>query len=162
MKPILKSHQSYIDEERNHYLVLGIGYEYLHTVQNGSTKIENRIIAEVTPRFPLGSLLLSDRNRTEYRWVNGAYDFRYRNKLVVSERLHAGAFTYVPYGSGELYYDRNHHAWNQSQYGGGVEFPYKKTLMLDTYLLHQNCTTCSKNPVNMVGATLTFYFRQQQ
>src|SRR5262245_38391268 len=46
LKPILKQHRHDIDEENEHYLVLGGGYEYLHTVQNGSTKIENRIIAQ--------------------------------------------------------------------------------------------------------------------
>jgi hypothetical protein len=46
MKPILKPHRRDIDENNEHYLVFGAGYEYLHTVQNGSKKIENRIIAK--------------------------------------------------------------------------------------------------------------------
>jgi hypothetical protein len=50
MKPILKPHRRDIDENNEHYLVFGAGYEYLHTVQNGSTNIENRIIAQATPR----------------------------------------------------------------------------------------------------------------
>lgn len=81
---------------------------------------------------------------------------------MISDRLQAGRFRFTPYGSGELYYDRNHHSWNQNQYGFGMQFPYKKRLMLDTYLLHQNCTSCSQNPVNMIGATLNLYFRQPQ
>jgi Protein of unknown function (DUF2490) len=162
MKPILKPHRRDIDENNEHYLVFGAGYEYLHTVQNGSTNIENRIIAQTTPRVLFAGVLLSDRNRTEFRWVNGAYDFRYRNKVVISDRLQAGMFRFTPYASGELYYDRNHHSWNQSQYGFGMQFPYKKRLMLDTYLLHQNCTSCSQNSVNMIGATLNLYFRQPQ
>src|SRR5262245_50774342 len=46
MKPILKAHRPDIDENNEHYLALGAGYEYLHTVQNSSKKIENRIIAQ--------------------------------------------------------------------------------------------------------------------
>ncbi len=160
VKPILKSHREEIDEEYEHYLVLGAGYEYLHTVENVSTKIENRIIAEATPRVLFTHLLLADRNRGEFRWVKGVYDFRYRNKLVISDRLQVGALRFRPYGSGELYYDRNHDSWDQSQYGFGIQFPYKKSLMLDTYLLHQNCTTCKRNPVNILGATLNLYFRK--
>jgi uncharacterized protein DUF2490 len=158
MKPILNFHREEINEENKHYLVFGGGYEYLHTVQNASTKIENRIIAEATPRVLFTGVLLADRNRGEFRWVNGVYDFRYRNKLVISDRLQVRGFRFTPYGSGELYHDRNHHSWNQSQYGFGIQFPYKKSLMLDTYLLHQNCTSCSHNPVNMLGATLNLYF----
>jgi uncharacterized protein DUF2490 len=161
MKPILKTHPEQIDEENEHYLVFGGGYEYLHTVQNGKTKIEDRFIADVTQRLYLAGLLLADRNRGEFRWVDGFYDFRYRNRLVISKPLQT-SFRITPYGSGELYYDRNHHSWNQNQYGFGVQFPYKKVLMLDTYLRHQNCTSCVPNSVNMLGATLNLYFRQIQ
>jgi hypothetical protein len=161
MKPIVNAQGAYIDVNNEHYLVFGAGYEYLHTVQNGSKRIENRTIAQVTFRYLIGSVLLSDRNRTEYRWVNGAYDFRYRKKLVILGRLQRGTFKFRPYVSGELYYDRNHHSWNQNQYGVGVQFPYKKRWMLDTYLLHQNCTTCSQSSVNMIGVTLNLYFRQR-
>jgi hypothetical protein len=160
LMPILKRHRPDIDQEKEHYVVFGGGYEYLHTVQNGGKKIENRIIAQATQRILFAGLLLSDRNRSEFRWINGAYDFRYRNKVVVMDHLQRGAFRFTPYVSGELYYDRNHHSWNQSQYGFGVQFPYKERLMLDTYLLHQNCSSCGQNPVNMFGATLNLFFRQ--
>jgi hypothetical protein len=159
LKPIVNSHPE-IDEDDDHYLVLGAGYEYLHTVQNSSKRIENRTIAEATSRVHLRRVRLRDRNRTEFRWVNGVYDFRYRNKVMIRIPVHVG-FTFTPYGSGELYYDRNHHSWNQNQYGFGVEFPYKKRLLLDTYLLHQNCTTCSQQSENMLGLTLNLYFRRQ-
>ena len=81
---------------------------------------------------------------------------------MISDRLQAGTFRFTPYTSGELYYDRNQHSWNQNQYGLGLQFPYKKRLMLDIYLLHQNCTSCRQNSVNMIGATLNLYFRQPQ
>ena len=163
LKPILKPHRQDIDDEKEHHLVFGAGYEYLHTIQNGSLKIENRILTQVTPNYAPGAgLLITDRNRAEFRWVNAVYDFRYRNKLVVERAFEINRFVFKPYLSGELYYDRNHHSWNQSRYGFGVQFPYKKALMLDTYLLHQNCTTCSQNPINMVGLYLTFFFRSSK
>ena len=163
LKPILKPHRQDIDDEKEHHLVFGAGYEYLHTIQNGSLKIENRILTQVTPNYAPGAgLLITDRNRAEFRWVNGVYDFRYRNKLVVERAFEINRFVFKPYLSGELYYDRNHHSWNQSRYGFGVQFPYKKALMLDTYLLHQNCTSCSQNPINMVGIYLTFYLRRSK
>jgi len=162
LKPIVRLHREDIDEENERYLVLGGGYEYLHTVQDASKKIENRIIAEATPRVLLTRLLLADRNRGEFRWVNGTYGFRYRNRLVISDHVQLRDFDFTPYASGELYYDHNQNSWNQSRYGIGMQFPYKKIVMFDTYLLHQNCTTCSQNPVNMVGAVLNFYFGKVQ
>ena len=160
MKPIVGAQGNYIDVNNEHHLVFAGGYEYLHTVENGNKRIENRTIAQVTFRLLVGSVLLTDRNRTEYRWVDGAYDFRYRNRLMILGRVRSGTFEFKPYVSGEVYHDRNHHSWNQNQYGFGVQFPHKKRWMLDTYLLHQNCTTCSQHSVNMIGVTLNLYFRQ--
>ncbi len=161
LKPILNFHQD-IDEQNQHYLVFGAGYEYLHTIQNGRRNNENRIIAEATPRLLFAGMLLADRNRTEFRWKNGVYDFRYRNRLTIGHYVQTRTFSFFPYGSGEVYYDRNRGSWNQSKDGVGVQFPSNHFFKLDTYLLHQNCTDCGSNPVNMVGLTLNFYFMKTQ
>jgi hypothetical protein len=161
LKRILRPHKQSIDEENEHYLVFGAGYEYLHTVRNSGSRRQSRVIVQATPNYTIpGGFLLSDRNRVEFRWINGAYDFRYRNKLVIQRPFEIHKFKFTPYVSGELYHDRNHHSWNQNQYAFGLQFPYQRRLMVDAYLLHQNCTTCSQNPVNMVGITLNLYFRQ--
>lgn len=36
---------------------------------------------------------------------------------------------------------------------------YKQRLSLDTFYLHQNCTTCSKQHINVLGLTLNLYFK---
>ena len=46
---------------------------------------------------------------------------------------------------------------NENQYAFGVQWPYKKMFMLNTYFLHQHCTTCSTNPLNVAGVTANFY-----
>src|SRR5215467_676146 len=43
LKPLLTTRRQDIDPDNNHFLVLAAGYEYLHTVQNGGTKNENRV-----------------------------------------------------------------------------------------------------------------------
>jgi hypothetical protein len=123
------------DEENHHVLVLGGGYEYLHDSQNGKIKNENRIVLAGTGHFtPLGGgLLLTERNRIEFRWVEGTYNFRYRNKVAVDHHFKTGDFSFIPYAAGELFYDRNHHSWNENHYAFGSQFPYKKLLMVDAY-----------------------------
>lgn len=161
MRPILRPHKPSIDEENNHYLVFGAGYEYLHTIQNGRSRRESRIIVQATPNYAIpGNFLLSDRNRVQLRWANGVYDFRYENRLMIQRPLEAGNFKFTPYVSGEIRHDRDRHSWDESRYGFGVQFPYQKRLMVDTYLLHQNCPTCSQTHDNMVGITLNLYFRR--
>jgi hypothetical protein len=163
MKPMLKSRREETDEENEHNLVIGVGYEYLRTTQNDETKSENRIIVQATPRYmPGAGFLLTDRNRIEFRWVNGSYDMRYRNKLTIDRRLKLQNFSFTPYASGELFYDRNHHSWNENQYAFGAQLPYKRRLMLDVYYLRQNCTTCNENPLNVWGLTLNLYFRRKK
>lgn len=163
MKRMLKLRRSDIDEENEHNLVIGAGYEYLRTTQNDKTKSEHRIIIQATPRYlPGAGFLLTDRNRVEFRWVNGSYDVRYRNKLMIDRHLKLQNFRFTPYASGELFYDRNHHSWNENQYAFGVQLPYRKRLMLDVYYLRQNCTTCSQDPLNVLGLTLNLYFRRKR
>ncbi len=162
MKQIGKPHRRDIDEENEHNLVFGAGYEYLQTDQNDQTEREHRIILQSTPRYLHGTgLLLQDRNRVELRWVNGNFSARYRNKLTVQRGIKVDKVRFTPYASGELFYDGNHHSWNQNQYAFGVQLPYKKRLMLDTYYLRQNCTSCSQDPLNVFGVTLNLYFRRR-
>ena len=163
MRRIVHLGEPGIDEEDEHHFVLGAGYEYLQTTQNDDTKRENRIIVQGTGRHrPGAGFLLTDQNRIEFRWVNGVYDFRYRNKLTVNRALRVNKFRFTPYASGELFWDRNHHSWGEDQYSFGVQLPYKHRLMLDTFYLHQNCTTCSQQHINVFGLTLNLYFKQKK
>lgn len=163
MKRLLIPSRRDNDEENQHTLVIAAGYEYLRTSQNSKIKNENRVILAGTARFtPGGGLLLTERNRIEFRWVNGTYDFRYRNKVTVDHPFKAGDFSFIPYASGELFYDRNHHSWNENHYAFGSQFPYKKLLMVDAYYLHKNCTTCDPTSVNVFGLTLNLFFRTKK
>ena len=159
MKRLVKAHLGDIDDEKNYVMVLGVGYEYLRTDDNGSTKTENRIFIQAVPHYliPRPGLLLQDRSRVEFRWINNIYSTRYRNKLTVERPLNLDSFRFTPYASGELFYDGQHRSWNQNRYAFGVVFPYKKLLSLDTYFLRQNCTTCKEEHVNVFGVTLTLF-----
>ena len=116
MKPILNLRLRDIDEDNDNYLVLGGGYEYLHTIDRGSLKIDNTITAYATPHILFAGLLLSDRNRTEFRWINGVYDFRYRNRVTVNRQSQVGTFMFAPYAYGELSYNWKKHSWNHREY----------------------------------------------
>jgi len=160
MKPILNLRLRDIDEDIDHFFVVGGGYEYLHTIDQGRLTIENTIIAQATPHIVLSGLTLSNRNRTEFRWLNGVSNFRYRDRLTVIRQSEVRTFRFAPYGYGELFYNSTLHSWNQREYAAGVQFPYKSRLMLDTYWLRESCTSCSHGSVNMIGVTLNLYFRQ--
>jgi hypothetical protein len=132
MKRMLQERRHEIDEENKYNLVVGGGYEFIQTDQNGSAKREHRIILQGSPKYLLPfKFLAQDRSRVEFRWADSAYNFRYRNRLTVDRPLSVDKFRFTPYASGELFWDRNHHSWNENQYALGVEFPYRKLFMLD-------------------------------
>lgn len=159
MKRFGKHLRGDIDKENEYNMIMGVGYELIKTHQNESLKTEHRLLLQSTPKyvFALG-FLAQDRNRIEFRWNAGTYDFRYRNRLTIDRPFKIGKVHFAPYAAGELFWDRNHHSWNENQYAFGVQWPYRKMFMLNTYFLHQNCTTCSTNPLNVAGVTANFYF----
>ena len=150
-----------IDQEKNHNLVLGAGYEYLDTNDTGKIKRENRLVIQGTPNYSLSpfKLLVQDRSRIEFRWVNGTYSTRYRNKLTVERSLRIEHFAITPYTSGEVFYDKQHKNWTENQYAFGLIWPYKHLLSIDSYYLRQNCTTCKEAHVNAVGLTVTIFWK---
>lgn len=149
-----------IDPASEHKLDLGAGYQYLQTTEGPKPASENRIYLGLTPRGrPPGGLLLSDRNQFEFRWVNGVYSSRYRNRLTVERASRIGGLRLTPYASAEFFYDWAKDSWNEERYTVGVEWPYRDLLKLDTYYLYQDCTTCGPQFLNVAGLTLKYFLQ---
>jgi hypothetical protein len=164
LKRLIGAHVGDIDDEKNHIMTLGAGFEYAHTDDDGSTKTEKRLFVQTVPVYfiPRVELRLEDRNRIEFRWVDGSYSTRYRNKLSVERTLKLERFRFTPYASGELFYDGQHRSWNQNTYAFGAIVPYKRLFSVDGYFLRQNCTTCKEEHVNAVGVTLNVFLNLKQ
>jgi hypothetical protein len=159
-KSFSKFHPLNIDPDKEHLLVVGAGYERLQTIQSGTAKNENRAVAEAFLGFrPASRLLLRDRNRGEFRWVNGVYSTRYRNDLSGAYDIAVHNFRFIPYASAEVFYDSAKNSWNEQQYTAGVQWPFRHFLMLATYYLQQNCTTCTTPRLNVAELSLNVYFR---
>lgn len=104
--------------------------------------------------------LVRDRNRLEFRWKDGEYSTRYRNRLQVEASLRAADFHFSPYVSGEVFHD-DAHGWYETQFRAGVQVPYRRLFMVDTYYLRQDCDTCNPDPVNVWGLTFNLFFRNR-
>ncbi len=158
-KPILRPHLENIDPDKEHHLVFGGGYEFLRTVQSGKLKQEERLVIEATPGFRVpADLLVRDRNRIEFRWIDGKYSTTYRNMLTVERDFVVQGFRFTPFGSVEVFYDGAKHSWNEEWYTAGVQWPYKRVVMLETYYRRENCPTCKPAYWNGAGVTLHFFF----
>jgi hypothetical protein len=162
IKPILRPHWENIDPDKEHYLFLGGGYEHLWTTNSGQVSHENRIIFDMTPSFrPASRLLLRDRNWVELRWIDGNYSTTYRNLVAAEVDLRVHSVRFTPFGTVEFFYDSPKHSWDQEWYTGGVQLPYKRVFMLETYYRREHCPTCTPQNWNAGGATLNFFFQEK-
>jgi len=160
LKSFRRPHLADIDPQKEHKLLIGGGYEYIESTDASKPGSENRLTVGVTPRArPPGGLLVSDRNRFEFRWVDGAYSTRYRNKIMIERITQHRHLQFAPYLSAEFFYDIAKDSWNQAQYAVGISWPYKRILKLDTYYLYQDCTTCSPRYLDVAGLTLKYFYR---
>jgi hypothetical protein len=158
-KPISRPHRENIDPDKEHYLLLGGGYEYLRTTHSGGVSNENRLTFDMTLSLrPASKLLLRDRNWTELRWINGNYSTTYRNMVDAEVELRIHSIRFTPFGTAEVFYDSPKRSWDQDWYTGGVQFPYKSVFMLEIYYRREHCPTCTPQNWNAGGVTLNFFF----
>jgi len=109
LKPILRERLDQIDWDATpmDYLRLRFGAAYLTPVNLEGASHELRLIADLTPRFrTVENILIAVRNRTEFRFVDGEYSFRYRPRLWIERSLFdVAGMTVTPYISVEAFYD---------------------------------------------------------
>lgn len=162
----------HVDYIPNKHLILRTGYRYGTAVGSNTDPFkEHRLLTEQTLRKLLpGDLLLSDRNREDFRFVNGDFSFRYRNRVTFEREFHLfKGRNITPYVSGEIFYDTRYKTWNRNRLAVGVQQslrrgPLRKMLLpkrqviLDLYYMRQNDSRSEVRHVNALGAALTFYF----
>jgi hypothetical protein len=163
---------AHVDYIPNDHIILRVGYRFGTSVGEADSPYkEHRILTEQTLRQLLpGELVLSDRNREDFRFVNGDFSFRYRNRVTIERevQLFKGR-TITPYTSAEIFYDTRSSAWNRNRLAVGFQQslrrgPLRRMLLperqviLDLYYMRQNDSRAEIQHVNGIGAALAFYF----
>ena len=145
--------QQHNDVARSKSFMLRVGYLFSRT-PSGSTDpfTEHTPTVETHWRFPLpGSMLLTDRNRVDFRLVDGDYQPRYRNRLKLERTFKAGRVDLTPYGHAEAFYDWRFDKFHRFRYAAGAEVSLGRHLVFESYYLRQNDTVSSPQYVNAVG-----------
>ena len=163
LKPIRRSPTLMfrLDESKNRVLLIRSGYRYLPSYTGGSA--ENRVLLEATVRHPMtshfGHVLVSNRNRMDFRVIDGTYSWRYRNRLSVERELSLRSIRVNPYSRFEIFYDSRFAAVSRTETMLGASFPIIKCWEVEGYFLYQLDTGSSPNKkTRAVGAVATFYF----
>lgn len=137
-----------------------VSYRYLHTEAIPGRHVnEHRVFGDVTPRFNLGRLgrlgrgfTLVDRNRFEWRRVNGRYMYRYRNRVQLERPVAVGERRLTPYAAFEAFYDTRFRAWSRFQIYTGTRLPLTKQITLDSFYMHQWDSRAIPGYIDVVGA----------
>jgi hypothetical protein len=139
------------------FLAFRAGYHYLSGVGQPS---ENRGIIQGNARVPVGwSMVLSDRNRLDLRWVqNQPFSWRYRNRLMLERSFRIRRMRITPYVDGEIIWSSTTQSWNQNLFDVGVTVPIRNWLEFTPYYERNNQTGSPSAHSNVFGFTTAFYF----
>lgn len=149
------------DIARSKFLQIRLGYLFGKTPQKSETPfVEHMPTAEVTPRYygPKG-LLLSNRNRVDFRFVDGVYTPRYRNRLKLERGFAVGKRSLTPYGHAEAFYDWRYNSFHRFRFAAGAELELTRWFVFESYYLRQQDSTANPQGLNVAGIALQFYIR---
>ena len=117
------------------YLDLGISYRLVFEEKSSGWKAENRPHFNTTAKLDLCGFKISDRNRFELRYREGATDgWRYRNKLTFKAPK-LTKLSIQPYIADEIFVDFIKDEFNRNRLYGGIGFKLIKNLKADLYYL---------------------------
>ena len=131
-----------------------LSYRHLHTEAIPGRHVnEERIFADAIPRRRIGQkLTLVDRNRFEWRRVNGQVMYRYRNRLQFERPVAVREKRLTPYAAVEVFYDTRFRAWSRFQIYTGTRIPLTKHVTFDGFYMHQWDSRVIPGYIDVVGA----------
>ena len=163
---------AHVDYFFNDHITLRAGYRNGFSLGSNDEFQEHRLVTEQSFRKKIKrSMLLTDRNRQDWRWVNGDFSFRYRNRLTAEKEFRIAGRPITPYGSAEIYYDTRFSTFNRYRFASGVQIGLRKVKLreplllilrqdrvLDIYYLRQEDTRSEPKHVNAIGVSLAIHF----
>ncbi|NOT60383.1 MAG: DUF2490 domain-containing protein [Acidobacteria bacterium] len=124
---------------------------------------EDRLHFDFTPRANLGKgFVVTDRNRIEFRNLNGVFATRYRNRSQIERPLHVTLdgheHTLTPYFSVEVFYDSRTQAWSRKQIYTGARLPVIEHVTFNGFYMKQWDAVARPGYLHVIGTFLVFDF----
>jgi len=138
---------------------LELGLYYLYSEEDksdGSTDKENRLRVEATLKKPWGKFKFSDRNRYEYRDINGKPKSRYRNRIKIERDVVLWEHKITPYIANEFFIDFRDDEFNQNRGAIGFSKKIRENVKIDiSYLLKSKRSGSDWNETHVIGTSLS-------
>ncbi|HEX8893461.1 MAG TPA: DUF2490 domain-containing protein, partial [Terriglobales bacterium] len=138
-------------------VVFTIGYRYLpSTTQPSINRLQSIVMFHIP--FP-GRILVTDRNRFDFDWSQGTFNWIYRNRITAERRLTIHSYHPGPYAAAEFAYQSQFAKWSTTRIFAGCLLPLTRRAQLDPYYEHVNNTGVRPNQqVNAAGLIISLYF----
>jgi len=148
------------DKAKNKFLTVRLGYLFGTTPPKSDNPFtEHTPTAESNSRFFLGDFTLTNRNRIDFRFIDGEFTPRYRFRLKLERTYELGRTSLTPYAHAEAFYDWRYHAFHRFRYCAGAEFEVTRRIVLESYYLRQVDPRSDPRAENVAGLALQFYLR---
>lgn len=161
-RPVLFRRLVREDDSRMQRMQFRAGYRYNHSIGRTPSTTEQRTFLDGVVRWAVpANVLMSDRNRFEFRLVNGSYSWRYRNELKLERDFQVRHRSFTAYTSSEEFWDSRFNRWNRLRFTGGLVLPFRKIWELKPHYSRQINTTAQTRNTNAIGITLSVYVPKQ-
>ena len=141
-------------------LIFGGSYRYVYYQPSSRiTSIEHRWTGDVTLRVPIKSwITISDRNRSESRFIDGSFSQRYANRLQFERTVALQEHSLRPYVAFEPIYSTRSGRWNQKRYFAGVAIQLTPHSILDLFYLRVTDPLANPGDLYVVSPVLRLRF----
>jgi Protein of unknown function (DUF2490) len=140
------------------------GYQYSATPPSAEDPFkESMIVTEANLRFYLPySILLTSRNRFDWRFNNGNFNSRYRPRLALEKDLRTEFMTFTANGFVEYFINFGNYQVNRWRTQLGIEIRVTKHINYEVFWNHQFANQPEIQEVDAFGMSLKIYLDRQE
>jgi len=152
------------DSTAGYYLWLRAGYLYSSTPPESEDPFkENTFVTEANVRFHLPyEILLTNKNRFDWRSINGSFEPRYRPRLTVEKDMHTEYLYFTPSIYAEYYVYFHGGGLNRFRISPSIQIKVTSHMEFETYYVHQFDNGKNVNALDAMGLALKFYFKHKE
>lgn len=146
------------------YIWLRAGYQYSATPPSAKDPFkENMLVTEASNRFYLPwDILMSVKNRFDWRMKNGEFNSRYRPRIMLERDLRTEYMFFTVSGFAEYFVNFGNSAVNRFRTQLGVEFKVTKHINYEVFWNHQFANQPEVSEVDAFGMTLKAYLHHKK
>jgi hypothetical protein len=146
------------------FLWLRVGYQYSATPPSAKDPFkESMIVTEINARYYLPyKMLLTWRNRFDWRVNNGYFKARYRPKLNIEKDLRTEFLFFTASAFAEYFINFDNSAVNKLRTQVGIEFKLTKHINYEAFWNHQYANEPEIQTNDAFGMTLKIYLDRKE